>query len=47
MISLCFRNGSPVEIVGLCKAAVRWLAALNKEGKFPYDGVTVRIEGKS
>ncbi|XP_071505921.1 glycogen debranching enzyme-like [Diadema antillarum] len=40
------RDGSPVEIVGLCKAAVRWLAALHKEGKFPHDGVTVRIEGK-
>ncbi|XP_041474859.1 glycogen debranching enzyme-like [Lytechinus variegatus] len=40
------RDGSPVEIVGLCKAAVRWLTALHKEGKFPHDGVTVRIEGK-
>lgn len=34
------RDGSAVELVGLCKAAVRFLAHQNKEGNFPYSGVT-------
>lgn len=34
------RDGSAVELVGLSKAAVRWLAELHKKGKFPYSGVT-------
>lgn len=34
------RDGSAVELVGLCKAAVRWLAELYKSGQFPYSGVT-------
>lgn len=34
------RDGSAVELVGLCKAAVRFLAAMNRQGHFPYNGVT-------
>ncbi|KAL1498307.1 hypothetical protein ABEB36_009123 [Hypothenemus hampei] len=33
------RDGSAVELVGLSKSAISWLAKLNKEGKYPYDGV--------
>ncbi|XP_060528992.1 glycogen debranching enzyme [Cylas formicarius] len=33
------RDGSAVELVGLSKAAVSWLWKLNREGKYPYDGV--------
>lgn len=33
------RDGAPVEIVGLLKSAVGWLADLSKEGSFPHDGV--------
>ncbi|XP_066992681.2 glycogen debranching enzyme [Anabrus simplex] len=33
------RDGSAVELVGLSKATVRWLAKLHQEGHFPYDGV--------
>ncbi|CAG9760960.1 unnamed protein product [Ceutorhynchus assimilis] len=33
------RDGSAVELVGLTKAAVTWLWKLNKEGKYPYEGV--------
>ncbi|XP_071799399.1 glycogen debranching enzyme-like [Asterias amurensis] len=40
------RDGSAVEIVGLCKAAVRWLAKLNKAGLYPHTGVTLRVHGK-
>lgn len=41
------RDGSPVEIVGLCKAAVRWLVQMNSEGHYPYDSVSAHDEGKT
>uniref|UniRef100_A0A8D8RVX4 Glycogen debranching enzyme n=1 Tax=Cacopsylla melanoneura TaxID=428564 RepID=A0A8D8RVX4_9HEMI len=34
------RDGSAVELVGLSKATVRWLAELNKKGDYPYAGVS-------
>ncbi|RMX46887.1 hypothetical protein pdam_00020742 [Pocillopora damicornis] len=34
------RDGSAVEIVGLCKSTVRWLAELCDQKKFPYAGVS-------
>ncbi|XP_063230044.1 glycogen debranching enzyme [Bacillus rossius redtenbacheri] len=34
------RDGSAVELVGLSKKAVSWLAALHEQGKFPYGSVT-------
>ncbi|GAA6056561.1 hypothetical protein JCM3770_004362 [Rhodotorula araucariae] len=40
------RDGAPVEITGLHKSAVRWLAKLAAEGKFPHKGVTATIDGK-
>ncbi|XP_007422039.1 glycogen debranching enzyme isoform X1 [Python bivittatus] len=40
------RDGSAVEIVGLCKSAVRWLLELSKKKIFPYPGVTVKRHGK-
>ncbi|XP_069703236.1 glycogen debranching enzyme isoform X2 [Periplaneta americana] len=33
------RDGSAVELVGLSKAALCWLAKLHSEGRFPYDSV--------
>lgn len=33
------RDGSAVELIGLSKAVVTWLAKLNKENIYPYDGV--------
>ncbi|KAL8625730.1 hypothetical protein ACOMHN_044005 [Nucella lapillus] len=35
------RDGSAVELVGLCASVVRWLADLNKSGEYPYKGVTI------
>ncbi|KAM9839423.1 glycogen debranching enzyme-like [Aulostomus maculatus] len=35
------RDGSAVELVGLCKSAVRWLVKLHEEGHFPYKAVTI------
>ena len=32
-----------MEIVGLCKSAVRWLSQLASRGIYPYNGVTVRL----
>lgn len=34
------RDGSAVELVGLSRATVGWLARLHKDGKYPYEGVT-------
>ena len=39
------RDGSAVEIVGLCKAAVTFLARMSRENKYSYQGVT-RIDDK-
>lgn len=47
LASFCFvfrlnkfsRDGSSVEIVGLSKSTVRWLATLAKKKMFPYSGV--------
>ncbi|KAM9238355.1 glycogen debranching enzyme isoform 3-T3 [Leptosomus discolor] len=40
------RDGSAVEIVGLCKSAVRWLLDLSGKNVFPFRGVTVKRHGK-
>ncbi|XP_028588602.2 glycogen debranching enzyme isoform X2 [Podarcis muralis] len=40
------RDGSAVEIVGLCKSTVRWLLELSKNNIFPYSGVTIKRHGK-
>ena len=34
-----------MELVGLCKSAVRWLAELCEEKKFPYAGVSKLQDG--
>ncbi|KAG7275133.1 hypothetical protein CRUP_024699, partial [Coryphaenoides rupestris] len=41
------RDGSAVEIVGLCKSTVRWLVHLHGQGLFPYATVTIRKEGRN
>jgi len=33
------RDGSAVELVGLCASVVRWLADLSDRGQFPQSGV--------
>ncbi|XP_039208206.1 glycogen debranching enzyme isoform X2 [Crotalus tigris] len=40
------RDGSAVEIVGLCKSTVRWLQELSEKKIFPYPGVTVKSDGR-
>ncbi|KAM4895919.1 glycogen debranching enzyme isoform 2-T3 [Sylvia borin] len=40
------RDGSAVEIVGLCKSTVRWLMDLSGKNIFPFCGVTVKRHGK-
>ena len=35
-----------MELVGLCKSAVRWLAESNKAGIYPYAGVETTVDGK-
>ena len=43
MCPLCCytRDGSAVEIVGLCKSTVRWLAKQYSRGVYPYSGVSL------
>ncbi|KAM5256191.1 glycogen debranching enzyme isoform 3-T3 [Ctenodactylus gundi] len=40
------RDGSAVEIVGLCKSAVRWLLELSQKNIFPYHEVRIKRHGK-
>ena len=40
------RDGSPVEIVGLLKSAVRWLSELAGAGKWAHKGVNATVAGK-
>ena len=35
------RDGSAVELVGLCFSTVSWLAKMSKQGVFPYSGVSL------
>uniref|UniRef100_A0A665URJ1 Glycogen debranching enzyme n=1 Tax=Echeneis naucrates TaxID=173247 RepID=A0A665URJ1_ECHNA len=35
------RDGSAVELVGLCKSTVRWLVKLHNNGHFPYAAVNI------
>uniref|UniRef100_A0A0B7B7G7 Glycogen debranching enzyme C-terminal domain-containing protein n=1 Tax=Arion vulgaris TaxID=1028688 RepID=A0A0B7B7G7_9EUPU len=38
------RDGSAVELVGMCAGVVKWLSELNNNGLYPYDGVEVNKE---
>ncbi|KAL1753858.1 glycoside hydrolase family 13 protein [Schizophyllum commune] len=40
------RDGAPVEITGLLKSTLRWLAKLSASGKFPFKGVDATINGQ-
>ncbi|KAF5316807.1 hypothetical protein D9619_006196 [Psilocybe cf. subviscida] len=39
------RDGAPVEITGLLKSTLRWVAQLSKKGQFPFKGVQATING--
>ena len=42
-----FRDGSAIELVGLCKSVVSWLGSMYEQKHFRYDGVTVNNKGTS
>ena len=33
------RDGSAVELIGLCASVTRWLADISEQGKYPHTGV--------
>jgi glycogen debranching enzyme len=33
------RDGSPIELVALCRSTISWIIDMNKEGHYPYDSV--------
>ncbi|KAA8580493.1 hypothetical protein FQN60_013451 [Etheostoma spectabile] len=41
------RDGSAVEIVGLCKSTVHWIVKLHNDGHFPYAAVNIPSEGQT
>ncbi|GAA5827939.1 hypothetical protein JCM11251_005656 [Rhodosporidiobolus azoricus] len=40
------RDGAPVEITGLLKSCLTWVAGLSEKGQFPHKGVTATVDGK-
>ena len=44
ILSLSHRDGSAVELVGLCYSAVTWLGKLFNQGVYPYSGVKLPSE---
>ena len=46
MLHCLCRDGSAVELVGLCKSTVRWLHLMYEHGKYPYRGVEKLEDGK-
>ncbi|BFY99964.1 hypothetical protein BsWGS_03004 [Bradybaena similaris] len=40
------RDGSAVELVGMCAGTVKWLSEIHKVGLYPYDGVEMLVQGR-
>ncbi|TXT04967.1 hypothetical protein VHUM_03787 [Vanrija humicola] len=40
------RDGAPIEITGLLKSTLSWLAKLSEKGKFPFEGVHATVRGQ-
>ena len=47
MMGCWFRDGSAVELVGLCKSVIHWLCELNSKGVYKNKGVMVQFGDKS
>jgi len=41
------RDGIAVEIIGMCKSALKWLAGLHKEKLYSFNTVTKQVNGKT
>jgi glycogen debranching enzyme len=40
------RDGSAVELVGLCRAILAWIIQMNKQGHYPYDSIEISSESE-
>jgi len=43
---LLFRDGTAVELVGLCASTVKWLASMFGKKLYPYEGVKKNDAGE-
>ena len=43
---LLFRDGTAVELVGLCASTVKWLASMSGKKLYPYEGVKKNEAGE-
>ncbi len=44
-VGVAVRNGSAVELVGLCYSAVSFLSKMHQQSSYPHSGVKIKVDG--
>ncbi len=44
-VGVAGRNGSAVELVGLCYSAVSFLSKMHQQSSYPHSGVKIKVDG--